>query len=78
MKLKTKVIIFASSVVLLLGAMMLSPSIAYALPYGNETLGPDGQLAASQPSYIPEDKILIPEGVSSFDRLSSPEDMFLY
>lgn len=77
MKLKTKIIIFASSVVLLLGAMMLSPSIAYALPYGNETLGPDGQLAASQPSYVPEDKVLVPEGVSSFDRLSSPEDMFI-
>ena len=75
MKLKTKLIIFFSSVLLLLGAAILSPSIAYALPYGNETLGPDGQLAVAQPSYIPEGKIVIPHGITSNDRFSSPEDM---
>ena len=75
MKLKTKLIIFFSSVLLLLGAAVLSPTIAYALPYGNETLGPDGQLAVAQPSYIPEGKIVIPYGVTEIDRFSSPEDM---
>ena len=75
MKLKTKLIIFFSSVLLLLGAAVLSPSVAYALPYGNETLGPEGQLAVAQPSYIPEGKIVIPHGVTSNNYLSSPEDM---
>ena len=75
MKLKSKLIIFFSSILLLLGGAVLSPSIAYALPYGNETMGPDGQLAAAQPSYIPEEKIVIPTGVSTNDRFSSPEDM---
>ena len=75
MKLKTKLIVFFSSVLLLLGAAALSPTIAYALPYGNETLGPDGQLAVAQPSYIPEGKIVIPHGYTEVDRFSSPEDM---
>ena len=60
---------------LLLGAAVLSPTIAYALPYGNETLGPEGQLAVAQPSYIPEGKIVIPHGVTEIDKFASPEDM---
>ena len=77
MKLRGKLIIFFSSVLLLLGAAVLSPSIAYALPYGNETLGPEDQLTVAQPSYIPEAKITIPTGVTSNDRLAQPEDMVI-
>lgn len=61
MKTRTKIILFASSLLLLVGAHLIAPSVAYALPYGNETLGPDGQLTPSQPSYIPEQKYAIPE-----------------
>ena len=61
MKTRIKIILFASSLLLLVGAHLLVPSVAYALPYGNETLGPDGQLTASQPSYIAEHKFAIPE-----------------
>ena len=75
MKTKSKLVIFISSILLLGLGAVLSPSIAYALPYGNDTLGPDGQLAASQPTYTPEKKIVVPYGVSSFDKLVSPEDM---
>lgn len=32
-------------------------------------------MAVAQPSYIPEEKITVPVGVTSFDRLNSPEDM---
>ena len=64
-----------SSLLLLLGAAVLSPSIAYALPYGNETLGPEDQLTVAQPSYIPETKITIPVGALENDRLNQPEDM---
>ena len=77
MKLRGKLIIFFSSVLLLLGAAVLSPTIAYALPYGNETLGPEDQLTVAQPSYIPEAKITIPTGVTSNDRLAQPEDMVI-
>ena len=77
MKMKGKLILFFSSLLLLFGAVILSPSIAYALPYGNETLGPDGQLAVAQPAYIPEEKIVIPHGASTVDRFFSPEDMCL-
>ncbi len=71
MKTRTKVILFASSLLLLVGAHLIAPSVAYAWPYGNETLGPDGQLTPSQPSYIPEQKYAIPEqdGVST-DKLA--------
>ena len=75
MKLRGKLIIFMSSLLLLLGAAALSPTIAYALPYGNETLGPEDQLTVAQPSYIPEAKITIPVGVTSNDKLMQPEDM---
>ena len=75
MRLRGKLIIFMSSVLLLLGAAVLSPTVAYSLPYGNETLGPEDQLTVAQPSYVPEEKITIPVGVSSNDRLASPEDM---
>ena len=61
MKTRTKIILFASSLLLLVGAHLIAPSVAYALPYGNETLGPDGQLTPSQPSYIAEHKYAIPE-----------------
>ena len=60
MKVKTKITLFIASIVLLLGGAMLSPSIAYALPYGNETYGPEGQLVSSQPTYVPERRITIP------------------
>ena len=50
MKTKSKLVIFISSILLIGVGAMLSPSIAYALPYGNDTLGPDGQLTASQPT----------------------------
>ena len=75
MKLRSKIILYFSSIVLLLGALLLSPSVAYALPYGNETFGPEGQLSVAQPSYIPEGKISIPHGALTNDRLASPEDM---
>ena len=75
MKLRGKLIVFFSAVLLLLGALVLSPTVAYALPYGNETLGPEDQLTVAQPSYIPEEKIVLPVGVSSSDRLANPEDM---
>lgn len=65
MKVKTKIALFISSILLLLGGAILSPSIAYALPYGNETYGPEGQLVSSQPTYVPERRIIVPykEGV---------------
>ncbi len=75
MKLRGKLIVFFSAVLLLLGALVLSPTVAYALPYGNETLGPEDQLTVAQPSYIPEEKIVLPVGVSSSDTLANPEDM---
>ena len=75
MKTKTKVIIFSVSLSLLLGAALLSPSVAYALPFGNESLGPEGQLAAAPPSYVPEKKIVIPTGATEKELMSTPEDM---
>ena len=60
MKVKTKIALFISSILLLLGGAILSPSIAYALPYGNETMGPEGMLVSSQPTYVPERRITIP------------------
>ena len=59
MKTKTKTGLFISSLILLIGGTILSPSIAYALPYGTETYGPEGALVTSQPSYVPENRIRI-------------------
>jgi len=70
MKTRTKLIMFISASLLLLSGVILSPTIAYALPYGNDTLGPDGQLTASQPSYVPEKKIVLDDA-----KFNSPEDM---
>ena len=75
MKTRTKVIIFSVSLSLLLGAALLSPTVAYASPFGNESLGPEGQLAAAPPCYTPERKVVIPTGASEKELMSSPEDM---
>lgn len=75
MKTRTKLLIFAGSLTLLIGAALMSPTVAFALPFKNETLGPEGQLASSPPSYMPEAKIVIPTGASEEEMMSSPEDM---
>ena len=83
MKVKTKIALFISSILLLLGGAILSPSIAYALPYGNETYGPEGQLVSSQPTYVPERRITIPykEGVEKLsltDMCIDKDDGYIY
>ena len=74
MKLWTKISLFIGSLVLIGGSILLSPSIAYALPYGTETIGPEGQLAASPACYIPESLINVPNTVS-VPYLKTPQDM---
>ena len=75
MKLKTKIVLFCSSLLLLLGGFLLAPTIAYASSNTNEILGPDSQLVSSQQIYTPIRKLTVNEGATSNDRLSSPEDM---
>ena len=77
MKTKTKIGIFTASLALLIGAIFASPSVAYALPYGNEALGPDAQLTSAPPSYIPDRKVTIPRGVVENDFMTNPEDMYV-
>lgn len=76
MKLKTKITLFVSSLFLLGGSLLLSPTIAYAIPYGTEIGGPDGQLAASPASYVPEELVLISDDISGINHnFSRPDDM---
>ncbi len=79
MKTRTKITLFISSLVLLGGSLLLSPSIAYALPYGTESWGPDAQLAASPACYVPDSLISIPHellGTTNIN-LTKPQDMFI-
>ena len=75
MKTWVKATLFLSSLALFFGAGMLSPTIAYALPYESDTLGPDHALTKAEPPYLPERKIVLPLGASELPMLSSPEDM---
>ena len=77
MKTKTKIGIFITSITLFVGAIFFSPSVAYALPYGNEALGPDAQLTSAPPSYIPERKVTVPRGIIEKDYMTNPEDMYV-
>ena len=71
MRNRTKITLFISAIALLVGSFLISPHIAYALPYGNETLGPDAQLVSSQPTYIPNRKI----NLLGDDSFKAPQDM---
>ena len=49
------------------------PSIAFAVPYSTETIGPEGSVVPTQTAYSPVGKIDIPS--VSADKKASPEDM---
>ena len=77
MKTKSKVIIFFSSIVMLLGAACLAPTIGYGLPTAGEVLGPDDQLVSTQPAYVASSRLRVAPVLnpSGFEISSSPEDM---
>ena len=75
MKLKLKIGLFVGSLLLLGGSFLLAPTIAYAVPYGTEIIGPDGQLSASPASYVPESTVSIPNSIATSKVLNSPQDM---
>lgn len=61
----------------LLGAgIAISPTVAYALPYSSETVGPNQQITSAPDVYVPERKIVIPsESALENTRFSGAEDM---
>lgn len=71
-------IIFASLMLIFIG-IMVAPSVAYALPYNSETVGPNGELVPTQQIYIPSEKIVIPyeykDASGNYDSFSGSEDM---
>lgn len=52
--------------------LAVSPTLAFAVPYTTETIGPEGSTVPTQTAYTPERKINIP-GVGN--SAASPEDM---
>ena len=75
MKLKLKIGLFVGSLLLVGGSFLLAPTIAYAIPYETQTIGPEGQLAASPAAYVPEATVAIPNTIATTPILSSPQDM---
>ena len=76
MKTRWKITILVAGLALFFIAGAISPMIGFALtPYESESLGPDGALTTSEPAYLPEKKLMIPEGASEKMEFSSPEDL---
>lgn len=65
---KRRYIVILAIFLLAVVVVFASPSLAFAVPYTTETIGPEGSTVPTQTAYTPEGRIVIPNG-------SSPEDM---
>lgn len=75
MKKRWLLMLFAS-LGLLGAAVATSPTVAYALPYSSETIGPNQQITSAPDVYTPERKIVIPtESGLENTRFNSADDM---
>ncbi len=77
MKTRSKLILFFSSLAMLIAGLCLAPTIAFGLPTSGEVLGPDSQLVSTQPSYVAKSRLRIEDVLTGggFEIASSPEDM---
>ena len=69
---KRKHLIILAILVLAVVVVFASPSLAFAVPYTTETIGPEGSTVPTQTAYTPEGRIVIP---SVGNTASAPEDM---
>ena len=68
---KRKYLIILAILILSVVVVFASPSLAFAVPYTTETVGPEGSTVPTQTAYTPDGRIVIP-GTSA-----SPEDMVI-
>lgn len=69
---KRKHLIVILILVFAMSLLLLSPTLAFAVPYTTETVGPEGSSVPTQTAYTPERKIVIPNLSQS---VATPEDM---
>ena len=69
---KRRHLVILSILILATVVVFAFPSMAYAVPYTTETIGPEGGTVPTQTAYTPEGRIIIPSVGST---IAAPEDM---